>query len=128
MDEPREMARAVVRARFEELVANRALVLHLPTLVIARAKTYYAEGRGGVTEPVLEMEEGHSFVASDSARFVELDAQAEAFYRNMLVGLRAVVEMAAKAAPAVGAEKGLKIAIAALRAQLRELQKGDDEG
>ncbi len=120
----------MVNAWGKDLEDRRAHVLHLGGALVGRVKKFYdgdKEKKGDCYAPVLELEEGHSFIATPE-HFVELDRTALSFYEGLMIGTRALVEMAARGAPSLGMEKGLALTIAVFRTQLRQLQVEDPNG
>jgi hypothetical protein len=111
-----------------DLVARGVTVLHKRTLVVGKVVKYYdgeTERSGNCFAPVVELEEGHTFVAQPE-KFVELDAQAVRFYSGIVQGLAAIVKVAARTAPTLGSARGIDLTVAALRAQLAALEAGGE--
>lgn len=96
-----------------DLEERRAWVLHTPSRVISRVRTFYdgvekvavsaVNGRP-VVGPVLELEDGCTFVAADESVFVPMEPQEVAYYA---VVQRRVGEVARELAEA-GAKGGIR--------------------
>jgi hypothetical protein len=120
------------------LAARKAYVLHTETLVLGRAARFYAPGEfidesdNPIPEEVLELEEGHRFLASDPSRFVEIPPDVADYYRAMQSELRTLLVRAVGALAVAYSAKGIQpdpsvaqlLFRAALAEQLRILSAG----
>jgi hypothetical protein len=124
LDEIREWADALIR--------KQAWVLHLEALAVGPVKAFYdgvssmwtstVDGQP-VPDPVLELENGHAFIASP-AKFQEMNAASMRFFASLQHGISGLVSVAARSAAATGVspETGYALTISALRAQLVALE------
>jgi hypothetical protein len=87
-----------------ELVGKQAVVLHVPTKTVGTCARYY-DGDDDVftspvngeqvPSPVISLGEGHSFLASEEAAFIELSEAEVAYHRAAQAQLGGTVRMLA---------------------------------
>lgn len=117
----------------KRFVEQRSWVLHVDTRTVGQvAELFDAEGNPytppgqdkPLRDPVLRLEQGHTFVARAGA-FIEFTAREAQFFRDAQgILARACHEMAVQGGKLnVVAQSGALLMAAALRAQLREIER-----
>lgn len=114
-------------------VAEGAMLLHKQHLVAGKANAVYdgreeGQRKDGCTLPVIEFENGHSFIANP-VHFVKLGAAETAFFMIVSNDINALVHRAAEVAALARIEpkSSFDLLVAALRSANRMLQRGEQE-
>jgi hypothetical protein len=108
-----------------DVVARGATLMHRAHLVIGKAKKYY-DGEvevSGLDCPVIEMDDGNTFVASHDA-FVELDETAIAALNTTRAIVRGTIGgmLTGMHARGLDERRGIEVLIAVMRAQLHQVE------
>lgn len=119
---------------WKELAASQAVVMHVPTGFVGRAKTFWdgetnvfisPENNRAVRAPVLELEGGSSYLAKEQEDWVVLNPAAARMFVALTAGIAELTKISARNAAAQGVpmETGIAIMVSLLRTQAAALEK-----